>query len=235
MAKPTSIIRYDTEVYAKVSKAIAARLAALTASLLLLTGLVIMATGVTGAYFSDTKHGEFKGNTGSIRIHTTGGSGADNLLFNFENLLPGEPQSATIEYTNTGRNKQDVWVVFNNAEALHALNNLGTYGEVTLSNPSGWLFHSTNLNDNLPPASGTCGTFSESGCWPLQKQYKVGSNVSPGAGSWFRFTFAYASKLKSEAAEEQPWNTYPPEVAPDKIVGNGLPYEVVATQVGVTP
>lgn len=218
-----------------MSKALAVRLATLSASLLLLTALVMTATGVTGAYFSDTKHGEIKGNIGSIKIHTSGGTGTDGLQFNFENLLPGEPQSATVEYTNTGRNKQDVWVVFNNAEALHSLNNLGTYGEVTLSNPSGTLFHSANLNDNLPPASGTCGTFSEAGCWPLKEKYKVGSSVNPGSGSWFRFTFAYASKLKNPEAEEQPWNTYPPEVAPSQIKGNGLPYEVVATQVGVEP
>jgi hypothetical protein len=194
-----------------------------------------MATGVTGAYFSETKQGEIKGNIGSIHIHTSGGTGENGLEFNFQNLLPGEPQTATVEYTNTGANKQDVWVVFNNAEALHSLNNLGTYGEVTLSNSGGVLFHSANLNDNLPPASGECGPFSPTGCWPLKEKYKVGSNVNPGAGSYFRFTFAYASKLKDPAAEEQPWNTYPPEVEPSAIKGNGLPFQVVATQVGQEP
>lgn len=215
-----------------MTKGMKARVGLLGVSALLTALLVYVAVSVTGAYFSETKQGEIKGTIGSIHIHTEGGTGENGLKFNFENLLPGEPQSATVEYRNTGANNQDVWVVFNNAEALHALNNLGTYGEVTLSNGGGTIFHSTNLNDNLPPASGTCGPFSEAGCWPLQKKYKVGSNISPGAGGYFRFTFAYASKLKNPAAEEQPWNTYPPEATP---VGNGLPYQVVATQVGIEP
>lgn len=218
-----------------MSKAVKLRFGALGASLIVLVALVIAATGVTGAYFSETKQGEIKGNTGSIHIQTEGGTGENGLAFDFENLLPGEPQTATVEYTNTGANKQDVWIVFDNAEALHSLNNLGTYGEVTLGNSGGVLFHSANLNDNLPPASGTCGEFKPTGCWPLKEKYKVGSSINPGSGSYFRFTFAYASKLKSPAAEEQPWNTYPPEVEEKDIKGNGLPYEVVATQVGQEP
>jgi hypothetical protein len=207
------------------------------ASLLLMGALVVMATGATGAYFSESKQGEISGTTGSIHVHTSGGSGPNGLLFNFKNLLPGEPQSATVEFKNTGHNNQDVWVVFDNAEALHALNNMGHYGEVTIANPGGWVFHSANLNDNLPPASGTCGPFSPSGCWPLGEQYKVASNLAPGAGSWFKFTFGYTTHKGGigNSQEEMPFNTYPPEVEPSEIVGSGLPYEVVATQVGVEP
>lgn len=218
-----------------MSKSVKLRVGALGVSLVVLAILVITAMGVTGAFFSETKTGEIKGTVGSIHIKTLGGSGENGLEFNFNNLLPGEPQTATVEYQNTGGSKEDVWVVFNNAEALHALNNLGTYGEVSITNSGGTIFHSANLNDNLPPASGTCGPFSESGCWPLKEKYKIGSNISPGAGSYFRFTFGYASKLKNPAQEGLPWNTYPPEVEESQIKGNGLPYEVVATQVGQEP
>jgi len=213
------------------------RIGAIGASLALMGALVVMATGATGAYFSESKSGEITGTTGSIHVHTSGGSGPNGLLFNFENLLPGEPQSATVEYQNTGHNNQDVWVVFDNSEALHALNNMGRYGEVTIANPGGWLFHSANLNDNLPPASGTCGPFSPSGCWPLGEKYKVASNLAPGAGSWFKFTFGYTTYHGGigNSQEEMPFNTYPPEVKPEEVTGSGLPYEVVATQVGVEP
>jgi hypothetical protein len=209
------------------------RIGALGISMLLLAALVMSAVGVTGAYFSETKQGEIHGTIGSIHIRTSGGSGANGLKFDFNHLLPGEPQTATVEYKNTGANPQDVWVVFNNAEALHALNNLGTFGEVTLANSGGWVFHSANLNDNKPPASGTCGEFSPSGCWPLEKQYKVGSNIQPGAGSYFKFTFAYAGKFADASQEGDAWNLYPPESATPE--GNGLPYQVVATQVGQKP
>jgi hypothetical protein len=214
------------------------------ASLLLMGALVVMATGATGAYFSEAKQGEITGSTGSIRIHTSGGSGANGLKFTFNNLLPGEPQTATAEYKNVGHNPQDVWVVFDNAEALHALNNMGQYGEVTLANPGGVLFHSANLNDNQAPASGHCGSvqystdeFSPSGCWPLGTKYKIASNVGPGAGSWFKFTFGYTTHNGGigNSQEEMPFNAYPPEVKPEDVVGSGLPYQIVATQVGVEP
>ena len=220
-----------------MSRSVKVRIGAIGASLALMGALVVMATGATGAYFSESKSGEITGTTGSIHVHTSGGSGPNGLLFNFENLLPGEPQSATVEYQNTGHNNQDVWVVFDNSEALHALNNMGRYGEVTIANPGGWLFHSANLNDNLPPASGTCGPFSPSGCWPLGEKYKVASNLAPGAGSWFKFTFGYTTYHGGigNSQEEMPFNTYPPEVKPEEVTGSGLPYEVVATQVGVEP
>lgn len=207
------------------------------ASLLLMGALIVMATGATGAYFSEAKQGEITGSTGSIRVHTSGGNGANGLKFAFNNLLPGDPQTATVEYKNVGHNPQDVWVVFDNAEALHALNNLGEYGEVTLANPGGVFFHSANLNDNLPPASGTCVEFKPSGCWPLGSKYKIASNLSPGAGSWFKFTFGYTTHHGGigNSQEEMPFNAYPPEVEPDEVVGSGLPYEIVATQVGIEP
>ena len=95
-----------------LSGSVKVRFGALGASLLVLGALVAMATGVTGAYFSDSKEGEIKGTTGSIRVHTSGGTGSNGLNFNFKYLLPGEPQTATVEYKNIGHNPQDVWVVF---------------------------------------------------------------------------------------------------------------------------
>ncbi len=59
MAKPTSIHKYDIGRLT-LSNSVKVRLGALGASLAVLTALVVMATGVTGAYFSETKQGEIK-------------------------------------------------------------------------------------------------------------------------------------------------------------------------------
>lgn len=225
-----------------MSRTLKVKLGALGASSLLLVGVAVAAIGLTGAYFSETKAGEIKGNTGSIHVATSGGEGVNGLTFDFKDLLPGEPQTATAHYENTGLNNEAVWVVFNNAEALHSLNNLGSYGEVTLRSDGKSIFHSVNLDDNLPPASGTCGEFTPKevepgvfGCWPLKEKYLLAADIAPGATGNMQFSFAYASKLKSPAAEDQPFNAYPPEVEPSQVKGTGLPYEIVATQVGQQP
>lgn len=222
----------------------AARFAVWGVTLAALAALVIAATGMTGAYFSDTHHGDITGNIGSIKVTPSGGTGTDGTDFTFANLLPGEPQTATIQFQNTGLNNEDVWLVFDNATALSALNNLGTYGEVHVSNGHE-LFASTNLNDR----SATCGPFSPTGCWPLPSQIKVADNVAPGAGGYVKFTFNYAAKLSDPAAEGADFNVYPVPAGaysptnPDGQTtvnatdgtGSGLPYEIVATQVGQTP
>ncbi len=44
--------------------------------------------------------------------------------------VSGELQDDVATFTNTGANAEDVWLVFPNVDALHALNDLGGYGEV---------------------------------------------------------------------------------------------------------
>lgn len=221
------------------------RIVAWLTTLAAVIALAIVATGFTGAYFSDTHSGAISGTIGSIKITPSGGSGADNTDFTFANLLPGVPQSAVVHYQNTGTNPEDVWLVFPNATALSALNNLGTYGEVHVSVGSHTLFESTNLNDRVA----TCGPLKPSGCWPLPAQIKVASNLGPTASGSVTFTFNYAGKLSDPAAEGQPFNVYPVpagEYSPSNPdgqttvnasdgTGTGLPYEIVATQVGQTP
>lgn len=196
----------------------------------------------TGAYFSDTHSGTVSGTVGSIRITPSGGSGADNMNFTFDNLLPGDPQTATLTYTNTGNNPEDVWVKFNNPTALSALNTLGTYGEVHVVSNGVEKFGSANLNDR----ASTCPT-----CSPLPSLIKLADNVAPNATGVFKFTFAYAAKLKGQppAGSTAQWNTYPvaaglwtptnpngQQVINDADgTGSGLPYQLVATQVGQTP
>lgn len=215
------------------------RFVSVFASLILFFGVLILAVGSTGAYFSDTHPGTITGTIGSIRITPSGGTGNTGTAMNFTNLLPGVPQTVTIGYKNTGANNEDVYIIFNNATALSALNNLGTYGAVTLSANGTTLFQSANLDDN----STSCGAFKSTlpSCWPLLSQYKVASNVPPGATGSISFSFSYASKLKGQASAGTitSWNVYP---VPGQFVtnssdgtGSGLPYQIAATQVGITP
>jgi len=224
-------------------KTVKSRGLALLATVALLGGTAWVASSTTGAYFSDTHTGSIGGTVGSIKVTPYGGSGAENMNLSFTKMLPGDPQTVTVNYTNSGENPEDVYIVFNNATALSALNNLGTYGEASLSANGTALFHSTNLNDR----SGTCGPFSPAGCWPLAKQYKIASNLAPGAHGNVSFTFAFASKTVTPPLA---FNVYPASAQGYLVThdtndqnyvsaadgsGTGLPYSIVATQVNQVP
>lgn len=194
-------------------------------------GLVGVAASTTGAYFSDTRTGSVSGTIGSIKVATSGGSGTDGLGFTFTNMLPGEPQTVTGTYQNTGANNEDVWLVFNNADALHAINDLGTYGQAHILSNGTEVFGSNNLNDHSDTCPILDGSGNPTGCNPIPQKIKLADNLLPSLQGTFGFTFNYASKLKGASAEGGPFNCYPL----GGCVNNGLPYKIVATQHGVDP
>lgn len=216
--------------------------------------LAVVASGTTGAYFSDTQSGGITGTVGSIHVSVSGqssdGSNGDGINLLFKNLMPGTAQTVTFNFKNTGPVAQDVFLTFPNVPALHALNNLGTYGEVhVVDNGGTHLFDSANLNDGRTRADGTnsCGALTPAGCWPLPASLKVASNLAPGANGAVSFSFGYAGKLGnpsnghpgSNGGTGGVWNSYPVTDAynTDKTTtpGAGLPVNVVATQVGQQP
>lgn len=208
-------------------KSITIKAGAFGTAVALAGGLAVISSGTTGAYFSDTKSGEIKGTIGSIQISTTGstGSGPDNLSFSFVDLMPGEVQTATVNYKNTGKKAQDIYLTFPNVPALHALNNLGSYGEVLVVAADGTTaFQSKNLQDgrhqvaktSTNPGStttNTCGPFSETGCWPLPDKIKVATNVAPGGEGSVSFSFNYPAKMSGTGLHPDGsagvFNTYP--------------------------
>jgi hypothetical protein len=203
------------------SLAVASAIAALSLSI---------GTSTSGAFFSDTKSGTITGSVGSIKVTTSGGGGADALDLNYTNLLPGTPQTVVANYTNTGLNTEDVWVVFPNADALHALNNLGTYGELHLASSGTQIFDSANLNDGY--ACGTPGNPGVATLCPLAKEYKLVSGLVPNGTGNLAIKFNYAGKLSGQSpAGGGVFNAYPLG-AP---TSSGLPYQIVATQEGQTP
>ncbi len=135
------------------------KLAALGASLAVAGGMIVSASGATGAYFSQTKSGAITGTVGNVAVSTSGGTGDDHLTFAWTNMLPGVPNSVTVNYTNTGTATEDIYLQFPNLTALSALNDLGTYGAASISTAgygtaNGTIFSSTNLRDERTPDNG---------------------------------------------------------------------------------
>ncbi len=210
------------------------KIGALTTTFAMAGALAVVASGTTGAYFSDTQSGIITGTTGSIHVSTEGST----LVFT--NLMPGEPQTVTLKYKNTGPVAQDVYLTFPNVPALHAFNNLGHFGEVHIADGGTPLFDSTNLSDDRPDATGTCGPFTSTGCWPLPTKLKVASNLGPTASGSVTFTFNYASGMGNgkNGGIGGVFNHYPsPKAIPTDATesGDGLPVNIVAVQVGQTP
>jgi hypothetical protein len=193
------------------------------------------ATG-TGAYFTDSKSGTIAGTMATVKIHTGGGTGADNLNFAFDKMLPGQAQTQTVTFQNTGNSSADIWVVFDKTDlgnnptpgggttSASGLNSWGTYAEVHLATSGTEIFGSANLNDGYP--CGTPGTRVDAWgvtdptlCY-LAGQYKLASNVGPTASGDMTFSFTPSKKFQNTA--------------------QGLPvlslgYKIVATQVGIAP
>jgi hypothetical protein len=189
-----------------MTKNVKGKCAAIVGTAALLGGTAFVASGSTGAYFSDTHTGAISGTIGSIRVTPSGGTAsADGSLMNlaFNDLSPGAPQTVTVNYQNTGTSPEDVWLVFPNATALSALNSLGNYGTVHVSSAGtgalGDIFDSRNLNDNNTSCPlGPVSTMHPYRCEPLPTQLLVASNVSPSAGGAVSFSFQYASALSTQ-------------------------------------
>ena len=205
-----------------------------------------MAISTTGAYFSASKDGGITGTVGSVKLDTSGGSGANGLDFTFTNLMPGVAQSATVNFQNKGTGHQDFYLVFPNLTALSALNSLGTYGEVHIAVNGVEKFASVNLNDGYP--CGTAGLNGVATLCPVPQQMLLASDVAVSATNSFTFAFNYASKLgtASHSSGGGVFNTYPVykadgvtkdqnTVIASDLSGNGLPFRVEAVQVGQLP
>lgn len=220
-----------------MNKSKALRIGGFTLAVGVTASLVGFAATGTGAYFTDSSPGTINGTVGSIHVVTTGGTGAQSNVFSFDRLLPGTPQTVTIKYVNTGNSPEDVYLTFPNDTALSAFNNIGTFGSVQVNNAGGEdVFDSTNLNDH----SSSCGAFSHAGCNPLPNQLKVGTNLAPNGTATATFTFGYASKLHGQdsSGNNGNFNRYPQpnqNTNPGNPTSDGLPFAIVATQVGQQP
>lgn len=200
--------------------------------------LVAASSGVTGASFGDAETGNIQGSFAKVDVVTS------NTLFTWTNMQPGVPNSASVDFWNRGSVPQDFYLVFYNATALSALNDLGTYGEAHLSINGVEKFASTNLTDHWP--DGSAGKEGVPLTHPLPKQVLLASNVAVGAGNTFEFTFKYDVRIGSGTqGGVGAFNTYPAKNREGVVTqtttietdgtGDGLPFKVVAVQVGQQP
>lgn len=158
----------------------------LLTTLALSAALFAVASAATGAYFSDTHGGAVGGTIGAVKI--TAGLYSDTsggLNFSLNNLLPGDTQSTTVYYKNTGTAPQDIWIVFPMSDGLYALNHLGRYGTVAFTSSGGANWSSSNLGWEAIPAAGIL----------------LDQNLAVGATGSMAGTFGFTGELTDSALE----------------------------------
>lgn len=215
-------------------KSIALRLGAIGTAVTLAGSLAVLASGTTGALFSESKGGGITGTIGAVHLETS------NTTFVWTGMMPGEPKSDSVTFKNKGTGPQDFYLVFPNETALSSLNSLGEYGEAHISVNNVEKFASVNLNDGYP--CGTPGINGAATLCAIPPKMLLASNVAVNETGSFTFTFRYAAKLgtKSHSSGGGVFNAYPAAdhqntVRPADGTGSGLPFQVVAVQVGQQP
>ncbi len=189
------------------------RSVALIATIALMGGTAFVASGATGAYFSDTNTGTVTGTFGSIELTTSGGIGTDGLDFDITNLLPGVTQSVTIGFENSGDSAQDVYLALGTAGAA-ALNEF-----VSPSSPTPLVWGSVKITRG----DGTVLWNSANPAWgpfPASGNRLIRDNVASGASGTFTIEVTIDAGVDDGA-------TLGGATSP------AVSYSVVATQVGV--
>ncbi|HEY7008177.1 MAG TPA: hypothetical protein VH395_04520 [Jatrophihabitantaceae bacterium] len=209
--------------------------------------LVGFAANGTGAYFSDTHTGSVNASTGHVKVDVT-----DSTL-NFTNLLPGEYQTKTVDYTARGTSGEDIWLVIDPSTATNAYateafegnptdghgGGLGRYGHFAVSSTQGAHFASSNLNN-----PGT-GASSGSSC-PTDANGWGGSNQTVNSKSDTTLldfcappnAILLASNLtdgQSGTATMTFGYTGLLTNAQDVPLAQVVPFKIVATQHGISP
>ena len=227
------------------------RLAGFAGALCASAALVSLSVSGTGAYFTDSHTGSINASTGQIKVNV---SPQDGQL-NFTNLLPGDYQTKTINYTAHPRGgTEDVWMVLPNygqsgdAFTSHPESGatpLGSYGHFQVASTGGAHFNSYNLalSPSGQNSSDSCGIngngWGGSGaqpnyfngdtvpfCAPAQA-ILLQSGMDNGAAGHVNLTFGFTPKLGKDSPDGK---------ASQNLSSSPVEqYEIVATQHGVSP
>jgi hypothetical protein len=152
----------------------------------------------TGAYLTDTHSGgTLSATSGNVAVKVNG-SATGAPAISFANILPGAPQTTTINVQNMGTGTEDIYIVFDNSNGgWSAVNAMGAYGAFTVD---GTVYD--NLNNKYAWGTDSSGqvisTDPNSGCYnvprPAQIKFlphyiKVASALTPTASKAFDITF----------------------------------------------
>ncbi len=223
----------------------AIRLAGFVGALCASATLVGLSVSGTGAYFTDSHNGDINASTGHIKVDI---SPSDGQL-NFTDLLPGDYQTKTVNYTAHPKGgTEDIWLVFPSfgvngdafaSEPVAGPTPLGRYGHFAVASSGGANFTSYNLA--LSPNGGTnaadaCSIDANGSGGSAQQAADVNdhtvpycapanailldSNMSNGQAGHVNLTFGYTPLL-----------TAPQDMSSTPIEA----YQIVATQHGVRP
>jgi hypothetical protein len=211
-----------------MSKRKFARLGALSAAMIAALALVSSLVAVTGAYWTDVNGGgTVNRNNGTVKVDVNG-SPTTAPVINFDNLMPGEVQTATVTVQNTGTGTEDIYIVFDNANGAWSwVNDLGAYGTFVID---GTVYD--NLNNKYPWGTDSSGQIISSNpassCYnvvrPAQIKFlphyiKVASGLTTTASKAFDISFNYHACMSDHQGE----------------AALPLNFSVVAFQAGVDP
>lgn len=204
----------------------------------------------TGANFSGTSNtGTISGKYALVKVLGSGGTGESGMDIKFANpLVPGEAQSVSTYFTNSGNVNEDIYVVFNSPKALHAFDQQGRYASASISVQGGQpLWQSSNLNDGLQngqtPAY-DCHTQTNVGTkqiCPLPAVQQLLTNVAPGGKFYWTFTYQPTGSMQDPAhqvgnsSQGAPFNPWPVDNGGNvsaASTNSGLPYEFYAVPTG---
>lgn len=214
-----------------------ARITGFVGTLGLSAALLGAAAGTTGAYFTDSESGSIEAGSGALTIDSR-----NNYNLGFGNLIPGEDKSREVVYRTGGDTPADIWLKFDGGagylaftgdkgNAAYPAGGLGRYGHFAVANNGGGtLFSSYNLANASAGVSGCADANGHGSGRPATSEtdtppycgvpqlIKLESNVAPGSERKTTLTFGLTGRAQGQ-------NTP---------VAN-LPFEVVATQVGIRP
>ena len=175
-----------------------ARIAALVTTAVVTVALIGSVVAMTGAYFTDTHSGGAVNATeGNVAVKINGSTGNAPVI-NFTHLMPGVPQTTSVNVQNTGSGNEDIYIVFDNGNGgWSAVNAMGAYGIFTidgtiydnLNNRYAWGTDSSGQVISTNPASGCYNVPRPAQIKFLPHYIKVAAGLTPTASHPFDITF----------------------------------------------